>query len=268
MARGNLKTFAQEVGMTYDVKRRSAYGNLNGYQLVIQDVANQKLFVVSMNINGGTPEQANAIAQYMLALAQEKAYIKFANFDANSISISVKSTVKNNIENLREVLNSVTSYCRSNSMVSCCKFCGSQTDLAMFSINGSCTALCNNCFEKSKVELSAAQQEIKEKKGNIITGIVGALLGSLLGVVLWVIVYQVGYIAGIVGLVLAVCTIKGYEKFGGKLNIGGIIISMVIAVGMLFLAENIAIAIEIYNELKSEYDIGYFEAFRSIPGFL
>ncbi|HEX3037618.1 MAG TPA: hypothetical protein VHO94_01320 [Oscillospiraceae bacterium] len=268
MARGNLMTFSQETGMVYDKKRKSAYGNFNGYQVVVQDVINQKLFVVSMNVNGGTPEQANAVAQYLLSLSQQNPNVKFANFNANSISISVKSRVKNNIESLKEVLNAVTSYCRSNSMVSCCKICGAQTDLAMFSINGNCVSMCNNCFEKAQADLSSAQQEIKKKKGNIVTGIVGALLGSLIGVVLWVIVYQVGYIAGLVGLVLAVCTIKGYEKFGGKLNVGGIVISMIIAVGMLFLAENICVALEIYNQFKVEYDINFFDAFRSIPDLL
>lgn len=268
MARGNLMAFSQEAGMVYDKKRKSAYGSFNGYQVVIQDVINQKLFVVSMNVNGGTPEQANAIAQYLLTLSQQNPNVKFANFDANSISISVKSRVKNNIENLKEVLNAVTSYFRSNSMVSCCKICGTQTDLAMFSINGNCVSMCNNCFEKAQVELSSAQQEIKKKKGNIVTGLVGALFGALIGVALWVLIYQVGRIAAIVGLVLVVCTIKGYEKFGGKLNVGGIVISLIIAIGMLFLAENIAVAIDIYNEFKVEYDINFFDAFNSIPEFL
>lgn len=268
MARGNLKVFAQETGLIYDPKRRSAYGLFNGYQLVIQDVINQKQFAVTMDINGGTPEQANEVAQYMLTLAQQRPQVKFAHFDANTITIAVKSTGKNAMENLREVLSAVTGYCRSNSMVSCCKHCGTQSDLAPFSINGKCTVMCNNCFEKIKAELSVAQQEIKAKKGNIVTGIVGAFLGSLIGVVLWVIAAQLGYIVAVVGLVFAVCAIKGYEKFGGKLNVGGIVIAILIAVAMLYLAENISLAVEIYNHYKADYDISFFDAFSSIPEFM
>ena len=59
--------------------------------------------------------------------------------------------------------------------------------------------------------VSYTHLQMKERKGNIVTGIVGALLGALLGGVLWVIIYQLGYIAGIAGLVAAVCALKGYE---------------------------------------------------------
>jgi len=268
MARSNLKNFAQETGMTYDAKRMLAYGEYQGYQLVIKDATSQKVFFATMNMNGGTPEQVQTVSQYLLTLPQAKPYVKFANFDTNTISISVKSRGKNNIDNLREVLDIVTSYCRGNAMVSCCEFCDSQTDLGMYSINGQCRSMCSSCFEKAQVGLSQAQQEIKEKKGNVFTGIVGALLGSLIGVALWVIVYQLGYIAGIVGLVMTVCCMKGYVMFGGKLDIAGLIISLVIAVVMLYFAENIALAVEIYNQFKGEYDITFISAFRSIPEFL
>lgn len=70
-------------------------------------------------------------------------------------------------------------------MVNCCTICGSQANLGMFSINGQCVPLCSSCFEKAQVDLSLAQQEIKEKKSNVATGIVGALLGSLIGVALF-----------------------------------------------------------------------------------
>lgn len=67
---------------------------------------------------------------------------------------------------------------------------------------------------------------------------------------------------------MAVCCMKGYEKFGGKMNVVGMIISLVIAVGMLYFAENIAVALEIYNAYKGDYEITFFDAFRSIPKFL
>jgi len=268
MARSNLKAFAKELGITYDAKRLTMYGNYQGYKLVVQNTDNQRQFLATMNVNGGTPQQVELVSKYLNTLAQTKPYVKFANLEANTISISVKSRVKNNIENLREVLNEVTRYCISNAMVNCCAICGSQTNLGMFSINGQCVSLCSSCFEKAQVDLSLAQQEIKVKKSNVAAGIVGALLGSLIGVALWVIVYQLGYIAGIVGFVMAVCCMKGYEKFGGKMNVAGMVISLVIAVGMLYFAENIAVALEIYNAYKGDYDLTFFDAFRLIPKFL
>lgn len=268
MARGNLKKFALEEGIAFDPKRLLAYGSYQGYLLQIKDAVNQRIYIVTFSVNGGTPEQARALSQLLLTLSQTRNYVTYATFNDNIIAIGVKSRVNGNIENLYEVLNTVTTYCRNNSMVSCCKFCGTQTDLGTYSINGQGVSICSSCFENAQANLSAAQQQIKEKKGNVIGGIVGALLGSLIGVALWVIVYQLGYIAGIVGLVMAVCCIKGYQLLGGKLNLGGVIISIGIAVVMLAFAENIALALEIYNQFKVQYDITFFEAFQAIPEFL
>ena len=58
-------------------------------------------------------------------------------------------------------------------------------------------------------------------------GIVGALIGSLIGAVVIVIVGQLGYVAAVSGLVMAICTLKGYEMLGKKLGTPGIIISCV-----------------------------------------
>ena len=54
-----------------------------------------------------------------------------------------------------------------------------------------------------------APMEVK-KRENVLAGIVGAFLGSLIGVACIVIVGQMGYVASICGLVMAVCSLKGY----------------------------------------------------------
>ncbi|MVB11690.1 hypothetical protein CAFE_24130 [Caprobacter fermentans] len=266
--RASLKTLAQDTGMTYDQKRMSAFGYYQGYQMIIRNVPNVRVFEIRFYVNGGTPEQAKAVQDYFAGLSQSNPAVKSAVFDGVGASVQVKSNGKNRMEALKEVLNSVLSVCRSSSMVSCCKYCGAQTNLGVYSLGGECASLCGGCFEKAQSDLSMAKQSLKEQKSNIAGGIVGALLGSLIGVALWVIVYQLGYIAGIVGFVMAVCCMKGYEKFGGKLNAAGMVISLLIAVAMLYFAENVSLALEIYNEFKTEYDITFFDAFRAIPEFM
>lgn len=266
MALNNLKGFAKEVGMTYNAKKFLAYGDYKGYQAIIKYSVDQRQFIITMSVNGQSFEhQQQYFSQYLLTLSQTKPYVKFSNFDNYTISIGVQFKMNKNIANLCEVLDDVTNYCRTNGMESCCKICGCQTSLGVFSTNGQYSVMCDSCFERAQAELSMAQQAISEKKGNVIAGIVGALLGSLIGVVLWVIVYQLGYIAGIVGMVMAVCCMKGYEKFGGKLNIVGLIISLAIAIVMLYFAHNVAAALELFNELKDYYDITFFDTFKLIP---
>ena len=83
-------------------------------------------------------------------------------------------------------------------------------------------------------------------------------------------IYQLGYIAGIAGLVAAVCALKGYEKFGGRINAVGIVISLVIVTAVIYLAHNIAYAIEIKKAVEEVWGMNpsLTDAFRSIPDFL
>lgn len=69
---------------------------------------------------------------------------------------------------------------------------------------------------------------------NIIGGLVGALLGSVLGVIVMVIFGQLGRFSAISGLILAVCSIKGYEMLGGTVSKKGIALSMLIVLGMTY----------------------------------
>lgn len=246
MANGNLylQGFAAETGMFFDKKRNSVYGHYNGYAMVVYYMQDQVQFMVTMDINGGTPEQANYISEFLRGLPQQKKYVKFAKFDENEISIGIKANKRDCVANLKEVIDSVTMLCRSNSMVSCCSICGSPNNLSVISVNGSCSIMCDDCFEKSKAELANAQIQVKKSKGNLLSGIVGAFLGSLIGVVAWIIFYQIGRYEFVAALVLAVCTIKGYQKFGGKLNIGGIVVSLLIASGMLYFANDASVAVQ------------------------
>lgn len=73
------------------------------------------------------------------------------------------------------------------------------------------------------------QQAELGKKENVVAGVVGALLGSLLGVACIVLLGQLGYVAAVSGIVMAICTMKGYELLG----IGMIVFGAVKVAGYL-----------------------------------
>jgi len=102
---------------------------------------------------------------------------------------------------------------------------------------------------------------MEEKPVNMITGIVGAIVGVLIGVVLWVVVYQMGFIAGIAGFVMMICAFKGFELLGGRMNIAGAVICILLVLAAVYFAHNIAVAVEVMQEL----DISFAAAYRSIP---
>ena len=109
-------------------------------------------------------------------------------------------------------------------------------------------------------------------RSNVVTGIIGALLGSLVGVALWVGIYKLGYIAGIAGAIMIVSAMFGYEKLGGGLDLKGIIISVVICIGMIYISERICISMQLYEEFKDlKYyfgDVSFSDCYKSMFAIL
>lgn len=106
-----------------------------------------------------------------------------------------------------------------------------------------------------------------EKRENVVTGAVGALLGAVLGGGSIILLSQLGYIASISGLILAVCTLKGYELLGGRLSKKGIVISIVLMLVTPYLADRLDWAIVIMQEW-AEYGVTFAEAFAVVPELL
>jgi hypothetical protein len=108
-----------------------------------------------------------------------------------------------------------------------------------------------------------ASPEIVEKQENVFTGIIGAFLGACIGGAAIVLLNQLGYIASISGLILAVCTLKGYELLGGKRSTTGIIISIALMLIMPYIADRISWALEIVKVFAEE-GVTFAAAFASV----
>ena len=118
--------------------------------------------------------------------------------------------------------------------------------------------VCENC---------SSNIQMKEKRENLVTGIVGALIGAVLGAGCIILLSQLGYIASISGLVLAVCTLKGYELLGGKLSGKGILICVLLMLITPYVADRIDWAILIMQEW-ADYGVTFAEAFAVVPELL
>ena len=127
--------------------------------------------------------------------------------------------------------------------------------------------MCPGCFEELHNSLLAAGSQ--KKPVNLAAGIAGALAGSLIGVILWVVIYRLGYVAGIIGFVMSVCCIKGFEKLGGGLNRPGLWLSLFLAVLMLLVGEFAALAMDLHSALTGfGYEISYLECLQALPGIV
>jgi hypothetical protein len=117
-------------------------------------------------------------------------------------------------------------------------------------------------------EYEQSYAELEREQENVVAGFVGAFLFSFAGVVLWFVIYQLGYIAAIAGIVTVICAIKGYEVFGKALSPKGLIVSIVVSVAMIFIAEYISIGYKIYVVFKPKVDITIFDALRAVQEYL
>lgn len=104
---------------------------------------------------------------------------------------------------------------------------------------------------------------VVREKNNVFLGIIGSILGALIGSILWIILYQFDYIAAIGGLAIALCSIQGYKILGGKLNLLGILITIIVTILGIFSAEYLAVTIAFYRE-AGEYGYSFFECFKQI----
>ena len=92
----------------------------------------------------------------------------------------------------------------------------------------------------------------KIKTENVLTGVVGALIGAVLGGASIVLLSQLGMVAAISGVILAVCTLKGYELLGNELSTRGIIISCILMAITPYIADRIDWAIIIQQTFADE----------------
>ncbi|MBQ2927769.1 MAG: zinc ribbon domain-containing protein [Oscillospiraceae bacterium] len=106
---------------------------------------------------------------------------------------------------------------------------------------------CDNCG--AIVQQSAVPAR---KPENMLTGFVGALIGAALGGASIVLLGQLGFVAALSGLILAVCTLKGYELLGGQLSVKGIIICIILMLVTPYLADRINWAIIILKSFPGE----------------
>lgn len=128
-----------------------------------------------------------------------------------------------------------------------CEFCGAPVE--------------NHPIESPVTDIPVSHPAEVKKPENVVAGIVGAFLGALIGAFVIVLLGQLGYIASLSGLVLAVCTLKGYELLGGQLSSKGIVISILLILVTPYLADRVNWALAIMDAID---DATFGEAFAIV----
>ena len=260
-----LKKFAELHNFSVDQQRRACYGRYNGYDIIIMNLQNQKNYMIQLSVCHPDAQVTQEAKNYTFSLASQYEGVHYANYASPNLTISVKRNSKSG-PNLDMLVDVVTRYLAQHQFQNCCQTCQQTSSTAFYSVQGKPYILCPECF--NKVSSSMMHRQSEAPKENVALGTLGAFLGSLVGVVLWMILYRIGIIAAICGALMVYCSIRGYEKLGHVLTKKGLIISTLICILMIFIAEYASLAIEVYIQLKDIYVMSIIEALEVTPSFL
>lgn len=264
MGNGFMKKVLPEANLQGSELR--SYGRYRGFYVSIR--VENSAYTIAINAKCVSEDVASRIQAFLLKYKIEQKAVSLAVYEDSSIRMVVAGgSWGPPIKKINAAVDDVVRFLQSEDCTSGCKVCGN-TESSWYNINKNYENLCGNCIGELNVALEDHKEKKRSGKSNIITGLVGALLGSLIGVACWVLIYKLGYIAAITGVVMVVCTFKGYELLGGCLDIKGIIVSCLLSIVMLYFANQISWAWEIFNVFKAEYQITFFDAFRSTMDIL
>lgn len=256
----SLRTICQKVsaktGLSFDRDSGITAGFYNGYHIAL--VANANVLQLTVSVSTGVgqkPEKATlkqAHKNYKKTLGQ----MTLQGYRASFV-VPGTLTEKGRIEKCVAGIQNLTDFLKENGLRDCSELSGRPDESSCYFVNGGLRFLTQDEYDAERSRAQSSFDETNAKRGNPIAGIVGALLGSLVGVALMVLIGQLGYVSAWSGIVMGVCVVKGYELLSGKFDMVGMVISLVVMIGMVYLGNQLDWAITIARA----YEANIFDAF-------
>ena len=261
----NYEQLAMATGLRLDRDRKMLYGLREGFELLVYAADERYPYWLTVSLSARSPMGALGKDDYRLFVKNEKPVVSLVQ-EGNLIKMVLKNTPKQELlrNNLNYGIGALLAFLRSKGFAPCCQLCGQQMETAGCDTNGGYMHLCPDCAGRMRQDAMVSIQQKKQKSENPVGGLVGALLGSLIGVVCIVIFGQIGRVAIISGIIMAVCTLKGYEMLGGKLTKKGVVFSIILMFIMTYVGDRIGWAIIIVRELGGDI----FSAFQMVSAFV
>ncbi|MCM1182229.1 MAG: hypothetical protein NC337_02510 [Roseburia sp.] len=261
----NYQQLAAGIGLGYDEQNNCLYGVRNGYELLIY--ANDPRYPYLLTISTSARSGSCILGKEENKLFTKSVKPAAALTQKDSLITAVSRNSTNNVdkmcENMNYLLDAMTAFLHERGFEPCCQTCGTASQTVGFAVEKARMHLCPSCAARIKSENEVKIQEKGSRRGNLVGGIVGAFLGSLIGVLCIVIFSQLGYVAAISGVIMAVCTVKGFELLGGRLNKVGIVICCVIMAVMTWFGNRLDWGILIMKESG----MSIFDGFQAVPMF-
>ena len=265
MANKYLADLCAEKGLRQDALSGNLYGVRGGYHVAVgtENLRNKQLSFCFSVTRGGMGPDLGELKQAIKAVKPLK-NVTVARYQVVFTACCGGVGWKKTMENAGEALDGDIALLRERAYQDCCQGCGSVTATATCMAGGIPAHLCQTCLDRQSAMAGQQRLQEQQKPENLVGGLVGALLGSLVGVLAIVLLDQLGYVAAISGLVMGVCTLKGYELLGGKLSKKSIIVCVVVMVLMVYVGNRICWTVAVMQA----FDAGFGESFRAVPALI
>lgn len=264
----NYEQLAMMMGLRLD--GNVMYGERGGYHLLIYAADSRYPYALTVSLSA---KPQNGI---LLSKEEKKQFVKehttvgMLKQEGNLIMMTLGGTSKQNKlrENLETEISNLITFLHTRGYVTCCQYCGQEKPVTGHIVVNSYMNLCEECANKMRHDMTIAYQQKEQKKENLIGGIVGAFLGAVIGILCIICFSQMGRVAVISGVVMAVCTLKGYEMLGGKLTKKGIAVCIIMMLVMTYVGNRIDLAISVVRALESSWGSDILTAYRYVPNLL
>lgn len=243
-----ISMLADVLRIQYDKKRMIAYGEFQGFTLLVTGTAVKSRAAIDISLCAGKDQASIDVGMFVGSTIPEDISYNVHGYRLN-LTVLNKGNVKKIVDRATDTVISVVNMLTGAGYVN-------YDEMGMEGPS-------NAYFARGKYllmnESSAGQMSFEAKKDldteiqteeRLIPGIIGALIGSLGGVVLMVLIGRLGRVSMLSGLVMGIGVIFGYKKLGKKFSTLSSIICVVIAVGMSYVGFKIDNGLDLYLELK------------------
>lgn len=256
-----LHAIASELGLQFDEDSRSIYGTQSGYLLFLQetDVKNQFRLCVSVSLNGNPADSEENELVWDEFKSESLPNLSTLSINQYLVSFVVKGAMRKSktIEKLQTLITDLVAFLETHHFVQVCAYSGQEGPVGLYQLGDSIFLINEESYQLLKSNLQIEVDSYQNQKENVLLGAVGALLGALIGGAVALFIARLGYVAMVAGIVLGICTIKGYEILGRKVSRKGIVISSIWMVITVFLVNQIDLAMEVVAKLGVEFAFAF-----------
>lgn len=253
---------ASQLGLEYDEDTKIIFGQKDGYTLFIED-AGEKIYRICFAVKG---DEALSIAEDLKELKKSTKGMTNAQLTRYKLVVTVKGgmTKGRTKETIAECLEASVTFLKEHGLINVCEHTGEAEPTAVYQVGTNLLILSADSFQQLSSNLAIENQSYDQQNENVIGGIVGAFVGCLIGGAVTLGIAQLGYVSFVSGLVMGVCTIKGYELLGKKLSKLGIGISIFFMLVMILFVHQLDWAILVTKEVGTDV----FTAFSYFTNYL